>query len=150
MGHKDLNKLHRIYRYIQQLNKEKNWNFIFRVDNGSYETRIDCHESGHVVLGNGQLPLIGYEMNCPDLLDWNHGIIIEFEEEARSNTGFMKAKKHKGHTEYTNTKDTKRDSHYKKFILLKIWESDIKSSLWKRKIISCLNLYYSHPISPLY
>src|SRR5579871_458419 len=124
MGHKDIDKLHRINRYVMILNKEKNWYFNFKVDNGSFETRIDCNENGHVVLGNGQLPLIGYEMNCPDLLDWNDGIIIEFEEEAKKNTGYFHAKKNKGHSDYTNTKDTIRDSHYKKFILLKIWESD--------------------------
>ena len=146
MGHKDIDKLHRINRFILVQNKERNWNFNFRVDNGDYETRIDCNESGHVVLGNGQLPLIGYEMNCPDLLDWNHGIIIEFEEMAKKSTGMFGAKKHKGHTEYTNTKDTKRDSHYKKFILLKIWESDMKSDVWKRKIQSVLNLSHLMPL----
>ena len=131
------------------LNKERNWNFIFRVDDGDMETRIDCHENGDVRLGNNQLPLIGYEMQCPDLLCWDRSIIIEFEEEAKKNTGFMKAKKHKGHTEYTNTKDTRRDNHYRKFILLKIWESDMKSDLWKRKIQSMLNLAYLYPLKPL-
>jgi len=119
------------------------------VDDGNYETRLDINENGDYFLGNGKLPLIGYEMFCPDLLCWNDGIIIEFEEEAKKNTGFMKAKKHKGHTEYTNTRDTRRDNHYRKFILLKIWESDMKSDLWKRKIQSMLNLAYLYPLKPL-
>jgi len=149
MGHKDLDSLHKIYREVQALNKKYFWYFAFKVDDGSYETRIDVNDNGDTFLGNGRLPLIGYEMFCPDLMEWNRKLIIEFEEEASSNTGFMKAKKHKGHTEYTNTRDTRRDNHYRKFTLLKIWKKDLKSDIWKRKLQSFLWLAWLYPITPL-
>lgn len=132
----DLEELHKIYEYVKLVCREKKLNYNFRVDDGNYETRIDINLNGHCSIGNGKLPLIGYEMFCPDLMDFVHKKIIEYEEEAGANTGYLHAKKNKGHTEYTNTRDSRRDLYYSviKFDVLKIWEHELKDGSWKEKV----------------
>lgn len=136
MGHKDLKSLHLIYEETKQLSRENHWYFNFKVDDGDYETRIDIAESGLFMRGNGKLPLQGYEMKCPDLIDFSKKTIIEFEESAKKSTGYFHAEHHKGHTEYTNTRDTKRDHLYDiiGFSVLKIWDWELKDGSWKEKL----------------
>lgn len=146
MGHKDLVKLHKIYEEIKKICKEYNWHQSFVVDDGRFETRIDIHSNGHWVRGNGKLPLISYEMFCPDLIDFNKKCIIEFEEEAKANTGYFNAKKHKGHVQETLTvRDEVRDEAYgiAGFQLHKIWESDFKSGKWKEYLKNFLGRFYN-------
>jgi len=136
----DLDILFKIYNEIIRLNKVNSWYFNFKLDSGDYETRIDITETGLVMLGNGRLPLPGYEMKCPDLLDYSKKAIIEFEESAKKSTGYFHAELHKGHTEYTNTRDTERDKLYSliKFQVLKIWDWELKNDSWKEKLESFL------------
>jgi len=129
MGHRDLMSLYPVYQECKKISDELNFGFSFKWDQGDYETRIDINEDGNCVLGNGQLPLIGYEMFCPDILDYTNRIIIEFEEECQPDKG---AKKRKGHFEI-NTRDVRRGKYYNKakFDLLRIWESDKQ---WKKTL----------------
>lgn len=132
----DLSTLFMINNEISRLSKKHNWPYRFRVDCGSFETRIDIDSDGELQKGNGQFPQSGYEMFCPDLLDFNTLTIVEYEEEATPNTGFMRSKKagHKGHfPEQLNPRDLKRDWYYQKakFAMLKIWEHTIHDGTWK-------------------
>jgi len=143
MGHKDLDNLHKIYRQIQYLNKTKGWYFAFKVDDGDYETRIDIRLSdGSWSRGNGGLPLIGWDMKCPDLIDFNRKIIIEFEEEAKPNKGDRRIKGH--FPEVLNPRDQERDDLYAAagFHLHKIWASDFKDeSTWTAELEAFLKIY---------
>lgn len=90
---------------------------------------MDIDEKGNTWLGSGQLPLIGYRIFVPDIMDYQNKIIIEFEEECKPNKG---GKRRKGHCDLNN-RDVRRDWAYTqaKFSLLKIWESDRD---WKEKL----------------
>lgn len=129
--------LYPIYAECKRLNDEFNFGFHFTWDQGSYETRIDINEDGNCFLGNGKLPLIGYTMKCPDILDFHNKIIIEFEEECKPDKG---ARKRKGHFDI-GTKDTQRDTLYNKakFDVLKIWQSDKE---WKKTLKKFLHYIY--------
>ena len=122
MGVKDLASLFPIYLEAKKISEEYNLGFQFKIDHGSYETRIDISDLGTCFIGNGKLPLIGFDMFCPDLLDYHNKIILEYEETARPNKG---AKRRKGHLE-VNNHDQNRDWAYAraKFLVLKIWDSD--------------------------
>lgn len=122
MGHRDLDSLFPIVQEARRISEEYNLGFSFRWDQGDYETRIDISDLGTCFIGNGKLPLIGFEMFCPDILDFHNKIIIEYEEEAKPNKG---AKRRKGHFE-GNNRDLRRDWAYTRarFDYLKIWESD--------------------------
>ena len=127
---KDLDILHMINRYIMQHFK----NYNFKVDNGLKETAFLILDNGSSVLG----PLSAAQINLgtpfvPDLLDFNHKKIIEYEEEAKPNHGPKIVKR--GHFEESN-RDTRRDHYYHLagFSLLKIWENEFKNNTWKDKI----------------
>ena len=141
MGEKDLVSLHKIYEEAQAMSYSENLGFNFKVDDGQFETRIDIREDGSWNKGDGKLPLIGSKMLCPDLIDFNKKKIIEYEESAAANTGYLKAKRNKGHSEVTNKKDTDRDLYYKiaGFDLLKIWDYELKDDgLWIPKLFKFL------------
>jgi len=129
-----------IVKHARELEKQYEWGFIFRWDQGSYETRLDIREDGIWTIGNGNLPLDDFTMICPDILVMFQGRVvgvIEFEEEAKPDKG---AKKRKGHFE-GNKRDSKRDGLYKaaKLDLLKIWESNKD---WNKDIKKFLVVLY--------
>ena len=141
MGYKDSDSLHKIYEYIKELSNKKGLLCNFHVDDGEFETRIDVTFGGKWYRGNGKMPENGYRMFCPDLIDYDNKLIIEYEEESKSNTGFFKAKKRKGHSDYTNTRDAQRDAFYviSGFKLLKIWDYELKKDIiWKLKLFEYL------------
>ena len=130
----DLTILHNINQEIIRLSKKHGWKYNFKVDNGLYETRIDIDSDGEWRPGNGTLPSMGFEMFCPDLIDFNNQVIIEYEEESGPNSGFFKSKKDKGHNqELLNPRDERRDWYYgqAKFAVLKIWETNYLDQKWK-------------------
>jgi len=120
--------LYKIVNECRRLENEFRWGYQFKWDQGDFETKIEDPETG--------------DFFCPDVVDVHNKIIIEHEEEAKANTGYHKAKKHRGHTDYTNTRDRKRDAFYKKlgFEVLKIWESDKQ---WKTKLKQFLVNHYT-------
>lgn len=134
MGHKDIEKLYQIYQEIQRLNKKHNWTYQFKMDSGDFETRIDIDTDGDWRKGDGRLPQDGYEIWCPDLIDFDAMIIIEYEEEAKKHSGFFGSKLHKGHfEELENPRDQERNLYYQmaKFHQLKIYERQMKDGTWK-------------------
>lgn len=129
MGHRDFDRIYPVWQEANRISEEFGLGFRFKFDQGNYETRIDISDLGTCFIGNGKLPLIGFEMFCPDVLDFHNKIIIEYEEEAKPNKG---SKRRKGHFE-GNNHDLKRDWAYTKakFGVCKIWESDKK---WKETL----------------
>ena len=125
LGHSDIEQLNKIYRYVTELSQENQWPFVLKEDSGDKETAIMVLDNGMTLMPPQQF--LQGEIFVPDIMDWHNKIIIEYEESAKPNTGHMKAKKHKGHSDYTNTRDSNRDNYYTKianppFKLLKIWD----------------------------
>lgn len=108
MGHKDLENLHIIYEEVKRLSLKHKWAYQFRVDDGDFETRVDIDTDGDWKRGDGKLPSDGYEIFCPDLIDFNNLVIIEYEEEAKKHSGYFGAKLHKGHFEELETSRDER------------------------------------------
>ena len=138
MGVRDLTNLFIIHTEIAKLNKLNDWNFNFRVDSGNLDTVIQIEDDGtwHSPRKESKGKIL-----VPDLIDYSHKLIIEFEEEAGPDKG---ARKIKGHfPEILNPRDEERDTYYKliKFDLMKIWKSDLKRGMWKQILLLWLQLH---------
>lgn len=143
MGLIDIDSLFRISTYLKKLIKEHEFSYSFKIDIGTYETAIEFIES------KPYHPPISQNWNskpiifCPDLLDWNNKIIIEYEEEVGNRQPGAKLAK-KGHNregDLDNKRDIRRNQYYKKgkFRVFRIWESDKK---WKEHLeVFLLNCY---------
>jgi len=135
MGHKDLMSLHRIYERIKIICKENSLSYNFKVDDGDWETAIEFigEKSYHPPIS------VDWSNNpqifCPDLLDYESKIIIEFEEEiGNPQTGAKLATKgHNREGDFPNKRDTRREEFYNDghFQCLQIWESDEN---WEQKL----------------
>lgn len=144
MGVKDADALHKIYEIAKLYCKKYKLSFTFRVDNGDYETAIEFF-----FLGEAKTPewevihpprsegwLSNPTIFCPDIMDWNHRIIIEYEEEGQKRlSGSRLARKAHGPAgDVTNDRDERRDNYYKwgKFRVLKFYEADLKEQNWEK------------------
>lgn len=136
MGERDYENLHIIYRQCVEWCKKYKLPFKFKVDAGSFETAIEFS-----VIGYNHPPKSenweesrtnGNEIKCPDILDFEHRIIIEYEEEPKPGKKMGRLGK-KGHTE-ESTKDSHRDYLYRisGFHVLKFWETDLKQQNWEK------------------
>lgn len=135
MGHKDLMSLHRIYEKIKIICKENSLSYNFKVDDGDWETAIEFigEKSYHPPIS------VDWSNNpqifCPDLLDYESKIIIEFEEEiGNPQTGAKLATKgHNREGDLPNKRDTRREEFYNdgNYIMFQIWESDEN---WEQKL----------------
>ena len=135
MGHKDLMSLHRIYEKIKIISKENNLSYNFKVDDGDWETAIEFigersyHPPISVDWSNNP------QIFCPDLLDYENKIIIEFEEAiGNPRPGARLAiKGHNREGDLPNKRDTRRKEFYDdgNFHCFQIWESDDK---WEQKL----------------
>lgn len=135
MGHKDLMSLHRIYEKIKIITKENNLSYNFKVDDGDWETAIEFigersyHPPISVDWSNNP------QIFCPDLLDYENKIIIEYEEEiGNPRPGARLAiKGHNREGDLANKRDSRRKEFYDdgNFQCLQIWESDDK---WEQKL----------------
>lgn len=124
LGQVDIEILMKINEEIKKLHT----NYTFKVDHGSFETAIEFTPIGyhHPPKATSWIDLNGNEIKCPDLLDWEHRRIIEYEEESKPGKKGGKLGK-KGH--YAESRrDSRRDQLYRisGFKVLKIWESDYK------------------------
>ena len=139
MGEIDIENLMKVYRECVSLCKEYDLDFTFTVDHGTFETAIEFIGSTpyHPPLSEDwrDKPIIF----CPDLLDFSHKIIIEYDEEiGPRRTGAKLAKK--GHNREGDL-DTKRDHRRKlyyrdgEFRVLRIYEADI---MWRKKLAEFL------------
>lgn len=139
MGHKDLMSLHRIYEKIKIISKENNLSYNFKVDDGDWETAIEFigersyHPPISVDWSNNP------QIFCPDLLDYENKIIIEFEEEIGNprSSARLARKGHNREGDLPNKRDTRRKEFYDdgNFQCFQIWESDDK---WEQKLESLL------------
>jgi len=127
MGEVDYGNLHKIYRKCVDYCNQENLPYKFKVDSGNYETAIEFWAIGYhhppKSANWNYAKSQGNEIKCPDLLDYDHKLIIEYEEEPKPGKKGGKLGK-KGHTE-ESTKDEHRDQLYRiaGFRLLKFWES---------------------------
>lgn len=152
MGEVDIAVLHPIYRKCVDLEKEHNWNFQFKEDSGDYETMIEfteTFENNEIKLTPHHPPLAKNwdEMelcNCPDIMDFNHRIVLEYEEESKPGKKGGKLGK-KGHWAESK-RDEARDGRYKKsgFRVCKIWETEIKQKMWESKLFYFLADCYTN------
>lgn len=129
MGEVDVVVLDDIRKITKRLDLENNWGFKFKIDLGTWETAIEF-----TVIGYNHPPKsksweeskeAGNEIKCPDLLDYDNRIILEYEEEAKPQRGSKIIQK--GHTEESN-RDYHRDQLYRigGFRLFKVWQSEYK------------------------
>jgi len=134
MGVQDIVQLHTVLNKIKFLEKENNWGFSFNVDDGYYETALIFNEEkvGYRVPGpteNWESLKFPEAMICPDLLDLEHKIILEYEEETgRRLPGAKLAKKGHGKPgDPATNRDDRRNSFYvkNKFRFCRVWESQM-------------------------
>lgn len=144
MGVKDADALHEIYNECNVWCKKYKLPFHFTVDNGSYETAIEFFFLGEA--NKPQWEVIhpprskGWLSNptifCPDIMDFDSKIIIEYEEEGQKRlSGSRLARKGHGPIgDMTNDRDTRRDNYYNwgKFRVLKFYEADLKEKNWEK------------------
>jgi len=150
MGTNDLDRIHPIYRASVDFCKLADIPFHFKVDSGNYETGIVFNDLGYsrrVKDREDWNEIKSYSNNpqllCPDILDYQNKIIVEFEEETGNRkTGAYLAKKGHGHEgDYDTKRDTRRNEYYTNagYRVLRIWESHYKhSTVWKLKLFEFL------------
>ncbi len=135
VGIVDIDSLFRVNNHLKKIIKQHELPFSFKVDAGTFETAIEFVGSKpyHPPLSQdwSTHPVIF----CPDLLDWEHKIIIEFEEEVGNRKPGAKLAKKGHHREgdMDNKRDTRRSGYYKHggFHTLRVWESD---NMWESKL----------------
>lgn len=139
MGIKDSDALHKIYEKIKIFCKEKDLPYHFSVDNGDYETAIEFFfdESWHSLHPPKSK---NWDSNpaifCPDLLDFNHKRIVEYEEEGQKKLpGARLARKgHGPEGDMLNKRDTRRGEYYRwgGYKVLRFYEADLKQENWQK------------------
>jgi len=149
MGIVDYEELHEIYRICVDYCKTEKISFNLKVDSGTYETAIEFTAIGyhHPPRPKSweELKKQGNEILCPDILDFENRIIVEFEEEPKPGKRMGKLGK-KGHTSESK-RDEHRDMLYRiaGFRVLKIWESEYISNNYKAKLYQFLHEVYKVP-----
>ena len=132
MGIQDLQKLFEIKNQIQEIDKEKYYNFTIDSDTKEGRTRIIIDEFGTwKKMPNlteeqaSEFRKKGFRQFVPDLIDFKNKIIIEYQEECKGRQGVLRRRgkiNKKGHDEFS---DEDKDIFYElaKFNQLKIWEN---------------------------
>jgi len=143
MGVIDNDILQDINKSIKTLLEYTRWDYTFKTDDGDYETAIEFTAIGyrHPPQSKNwdEMKADGNTMVCPDLLDYTHKLIIEYEEEPKPGKRGGKLGK-KGHTSESD-RDEHRDQLYRiaGFKLLKIWEIEYLSNSYKEKLYKFLH-----------
>jgi len=149
MGEVDYEDLHKIYRVCVDYCKQEKLPYHFKIDSGSWETAIEFTAIGyhHPPKSKNweEVKKAGNEIKCPDILDFEHKIIIELEEEPKPGKRMGKLGK-KGHVEESK-RDSNRDMLYRiaGFRLYKIWESEYNLNKYKDKLCQFLYEMYKVP-----
>ena len=139
LGQIDIENLFKIYYEIQSIKKKHSLNYYFKIDEGTYETAIEFigEKTYHPPISQDWSNHT--DIFCPDLLDYDNKIIIEYEEEVGNRKPGAKLAKKGHHREgdLDTKRDTKRTFYYKEggFTVLRIWESDVE---WRDKLESFL------------
>lgn len=140
MGIKDADALHEIYEVAKLWCKKYKLPFHFEVDDGSFETAIEFWALGYhhpPTSENWEKSReAGNVIKCPDLLDIEHKLIIEYEEEGQKHlSGARLARKgHGPEGQMPNKRDEDRDYYYRigGFKVLKFYEADLKEGNWDK------------------
>jgi len=154
MGSIDIAALHPIYRQCIFLTKENKYPFIFKEDTGNYETMIEFSLLGpiHPPISKDwdEMKKIQAIPICPDIMDFESKIILEYEEESTAGKSSGKMGK-KGHFAESK-RDERRDKLYKEnnFRFCKIWESEVKSGVWVVKLFHFLSDCFSKRDTEMY
>jgi len=143
MGIQDIERIHPIYRTCVDFSRLAEIPFTFKVDSGNYETAIQFKDKYHAHPPWSEDWKTNPEIFCPDILDYDHKIIIEFEEETgpRRTGAYLAKKGHGQEGDMDMKKDTRRNELYKMagFRILRIWESHYNHSIiWKLKLFQFL------------
>ena len=143
MGVVDYESLHKIYRTCVDYCKQEKFPFHFKVDSGRYETAIEFWAMGYYHPPRSksweEVKKQGNEIKCPDILEYEHRILLEFEEEPQPGKKMGRLGK-KGHIAESKH-DSHRDMLYRiaGFRVLKIWENELKSNKYKTKLYQFLD-----------
>lgn len=140
MGIKDTESLHKIYEKVKSFCKENNLPYSFKVDDGSFETAIEFWALGYHHPPKSEnweaSRAAGNEIKCPDLLDFEHKLIIEYDEEGQKKlSGARLARKgHGPEGDIPNLRDTDRERLYRlgSFKFLRFYETDLKEENWQK------------------
>ena len=155
MGKQDIYNIHPIYRACIDFTKLSELPFTFKVDSGNYETGIVFNIETksyrrHNSFETWQDITYPEVMTCPDVLDFDHKIIVEFEEETGPRKpGAKYAKKGHGHEgDYNTTRDNLRNDAYLAagFVVFRLWESTFKNKNWKLQLFEFLISCSKRPI----
>lgn len=145
MGIKDLERIHPVYRSCIDFCEVIELPYKFKEDLGTYETAIEFVEFAFEEYAHYHPPIsenweTNPEINCPDILDYDHKIIIEFEEETgpRKNGAHLAKKGHGHEGDLDNIRDSKRNLHYKDFRVFRLWQSVYEKEQWKIKLFEFL------------
>lgn len=152
MGERDIVNLNKIYRFANDFCKLASIPFHFEEDSGQYQTAIIFDEEeishrrpeSHETWKNVLYP---ETMICCDVLDYDHKIIFEYEEEGQKHlSGARLARKGHGREgDISNKRDTRRNEFYSnnEFFFLRIWEAQFKVEIiWKIIVMDFLLLCY--------
>ena len=147
MGIQDYHRLNPIYLAATAFCKLSELPFHFKVDSGNEETAIEFITSMNEERITAYHPPINRDWKkrgkVPDILDWDHKIIIEYEEETgpRRNGAYLARKGHGHEGDPDTRKDENRNNLYSQagFRVLRIWESHYThSAIWKRNLFQFL------------
>lgn len=144
MGLKDADALHDIYEIAKAYCKKHKLPYHFKVDDGDYETAIEFF-----FLGDAKVPQWevihpprskNWDTNptifCPDILDFKHKIIMEYEEEGqvRLSGARLARKGHGPEGDIPNDRDARRGDYYSfgKFRVLRFYEADLEDQNWEK------------------
>lgn len=150
MGHQDIERLYPVYRACTDFCKLAELPFSFKEDTGSLDTMIEFIESDEKI--EAVHPPIsknweeskknGNHLFNPDICDFEHKIIIEYEEETGpKRPGAKMAKKGHGHEgDYDTKRDANRNLYYHEagFSVFRLWEYNYKNSNWKIQLFDFL------------
>lgn len=147
MGVKDSDALHAIYDKAKTFCKANDLPYSFKVDNGDYETAIEfTYEDAKWHTAHPPISK-NWDSNptilCPDILDYEHKLVIEFEEEPgpRKSGAHYAKKGHSREGDIDTKKDIRRGDYYSwgKFRVLRFYEADLKEENWEKlyKFLSC-------------
>lgn len=139
MGEVDIENLFKIYYEIQKIKKKHNLDFHFKIDEGRFETAIEFTNGGYFHPPLAKDWSTNPDIICPDLLEIEKKIVIEYEEEIgnRKPGAKLARKGHNREGDLANKRDTRRNKFYddNNFTRFQIWDSD---DSWQEKLESLL------------
>jgi len=140
MGEIDIEQIHKIYRACVDFCELTGLPFQFKEDLGTYETAIQFEDGYNVHPPTAKNWKNNPNIHCPDILDYENKIIIEFEEETgpRKPGAKMATKGHHHEGDYDTKRDTRRNANYTNFRVFRLWQSIYENENWKAKLFQFL------------